>query len=161
VRKRKGGWLARALVLVAVGAGAGCAHLVVLHDPLTADEHNDLGVAYEASGHAELARSEYRKSVRLDPARCRAWVNLGNVDAAEGKWAAAEKSYRRALGADPADADAMNNLAVSLMKQGRNLDEARMLAERAVAAGGPRIEVYRSTVEELGRSSDNEPRQGW
>ena len=42
----------------------------------------------------------------------------------------------------------MNNLAVALIKRGRNRDEARALAERAVAAGGDRDSVYRATLAE-------------
>ena len=139
-----------AAMVTAIALG-GCAHLVMLRDPLTASEHNDLGVAYESSGQPGLAAAEYQKSLRLDPHQGRAWVNLGNVQGAEGRWRAAEKSYRRALRAAPADPDAMNNLAVALLRQGRNRDEARTLAERAVAGGGERDSVYRETRAEVDR----------
>ena len=43
------------LAVASAGLLAGCAHLVVLHDPLTASEHNDLGVVYESSGQHALA----------------------------------------------------------------------------------------------------------
>jgi hypothetical protein len=43
----------------------------------------------------------------------------------------------------------MNNLAVALLRQGRRLDEARVFAERAVAAGGGRDSVYRATLAEV------------
>jgi Flp pilus assembly protein TadD len=138
-----------ALTLAAVAALAGCAHLVVLHDPLTASEHNDLGVAYESSGQLDLAGKEYRKALKLDPRRARVRVNLGNVEAAAGRWGSAEKCYRRALRDSSTDYDAMNNLAVVLLRQGRRIDEARALAERAVAAGGERDSVYRTTLAEV------------
>lgn len=142
------------LVLFALGLWVaasitGCAHLVVLHDPLTAREHNDLGVAYESTGRLDLAGKEYRKALRLEPAYAQARVNLGNIEAASGRWGDAEKCYRRALKDSPEDYDAMNNLAVALLKQGRQLDEARSLAERAVAAGGARDSVYRATLAEV------------
>lgn len=144
--------LERAAVATAVVlALGGCAHLVVLRDPLTASEHNDLGVAYESSGQSGLAAKEYRKSLRLDSHQGRVWVNRGNVEAALGDWSAAEKSYRRALRESPADSDAMNNLAVALLKQGRNREEALGLAERAVAGGGERDSVYRATLAEVNR----------
>ena len=66
-----------------------CAHLVILHDPLSAAEHNDLGVAYESGGQARLAAHEYHRSLHLDPHQSRARVNLGNADAARGRWHAA------------------------------------------------------------------------
>ena len=138
-----------ALTLVVVTALAGCAHLVLLHDPLTASEHNDLGVAYESSGQLDLAAREYRKALRLDPHQARVRVNLGNIEAATGHWGSAEKCYRRALSDSSTDYDAMNNLAVALLRQGRGLDEARALAGRAVAAGGERDSVYRATLAEV------------
>lgn len=127
----------------------GCAHLVMLHDPLTASEHNDLGVSYEASGSRELAAKEYRKALSLEPHDARARVNLGNLAAAEGNWKVAEKSYRRALRESANDGDAINNLAVALLKQGRHLDEAAALARRAVSLGGDRDSVYRATLAEV------------
>lgn len=141
------------VALTATLALAGCAHLVLLHDPLSASERNDLGVAYEASGEHQLAAAEYRKSLRLDPRQSRTWVNLGNAQAAESQWRAAEKSYRRALEESATDTDAMNNLAMVLHHQGRRRDEARSWAERAVAAGGERDSVYRATLNELNRNA--------
>jgi Flp pilus assembly protein TadD len=137
------------LALAVVTAVTGCAHLVVLHDPLTANEHNDLGVAYESAGRLDLAKREYHKSLRLDPHQARARVNLGNIEAANGKWGDAERCYRRALRDSTTDYDAMNNLAIALLRQGRRPDEARALAERAVAAGGVRDSVYRATLAEV------------
>lgn len=134
---------------VAALALAGCSHLVVLHDPLTAGEHNNLGVVYEAQGQPELAAQEYRKALRLDPHQIRSRVNLGNLEAAGGRWRSAEKLYRRALADSANDYDAMNNLAVVLLRQGRKLDEARVLAERAVAGGGARDSIYRATLAEV------------
>lgn len=138
-----------ALALAAVTPLAGCAHLVVLHDPLTASEHNNLGVAYEMKGELDLAASEYRHALRLDPHRAEARVNLGNVEAARGRWRSAEQCYRRALADSSTDVDAMNNLAIALLRQDRRLDEARALAERAVATGSGRDSVYRATLAEV------------
>ena len=90
--------------------------------------------------------------LRLDSHQNRAWVNLGNVEAAEVRWRDAEKSYRRALRESPTDPDAMNNLAIALLRQGRNHDEARALAEFAVALGGERDSIYRTTLAEVSGS---------
>jgi Flp pilus assembly protein TadD len=147
----------RVLALAAAGATLGCSHFVVLHDALSASEHNDLGVAYESSGEPALAAGEYRKALRLEPRMTRARVNLGNIEAANGHWSVAERCYRRALGDAPADPDAMNNLAYALFRQGRRLDEARMLAERAVAAGGERDSVYRATLASIKQGSREAP----
>lgn len=141
--------VALALAALSLAAQAGCAHLVVLHDPLSASEHNDLGVVYESSGQLDLAAKEYRRALRLEPHQARARVNLGNIEAATGRWGRAERCYRRALRDSTTDYDAMNNLAIALLRQGRHLDEALALAERAVAAGGGRDSVYRATLAEV------------
>lgn len=145
-RRRAGAALT---ALAAFLALAGCGYVVVLHDPLTASEHNDLGVVYETHGQRELAAQEYRKALRLDSHFSRARVNLGNIEAANGRWPSAESCYRRALADSATDYDAMNNLAIALLRQGRKLDEARALAERAVAAGGARDSIYRATLAEV------------
>jgi Flp pilus assembly protein TadD len=137
------------LVLAVATLLTGCSHLVLLHDPLSANEHNDLGVAYERNGKPELAAKQYRKAIRLEPHGSRARVNLGNLEAANGRWSRAEHHYRRALRDSTTDLDAMNNLAVALLRQRRRLDEARLFAERAVAAGGERDSVYRATLDEV------------
>ena len=141
------------VALVTLPALASCAHLVILHDPLTAREHGDLGVAYESAAQLNLAAKEYRHSLRLDPHQSRTRVNLGNVQAAKGEWRSAETSYRRALCDSVTNTDAMNNLAVALLRQGRRRDEARALAERAVAMAGERGSIYRATLAEVNASA--------
>jgi len=136
-----------ALVLVAVVPG--CSRIVVLHDPLTAPEHNDLGVAYEAQGRLDLAAREYRRALRLDPRFGRARLNLGNVEAATGRWARAEREYRRALLDLPGDPDPPNNLAVALVRGGRDLGEAEAHALRAVTLAAGRDSLYRATLDEV------------
>ncbi len=128
-----------------------CSHFIVLRDALSASEHNDLGVVYEANGQMALAAAEYRKSLRLDPHQSAAWINRGNLEAAGAHWRAAERSFRRALQESPADPDATNNLAVALLRQGRVRD-ARACALRAVASGGERDSIYRDTLAEIERA---------
>jgi tetratricopeptide (TPR) repeat protein len=140
----------RGVVLLALGAScAGCSHIVVLHDPLSAPEHNDLGVAYQSEGKLGLAAREYRRALEIDPGFGRARLNLGNVEAALGRWSRAEREYRRALAGLPADPDAPNNLAVALLRRGRNLAEAESLAMRAVALAAGRDSLYRATLAEV------------
>jgi Flp pilus assembly protein TadD len=122
---------------------------VLLHDPLSAAEHNDLGVAYERSGDRRLAERQYRAALRKDHGLARARVNLGNLRASESRWAAAEREYRRALRLHPEDPDAMNNLAYALLRRGRTLGEAESLAAGAVRVSGARDSIYRATLEEI------------
>ncbi|HYM82315.1 MAG TPA: tetratricopeptide repeat protein [Candidatus Limnocylindria bacterium] len=126
----------------------GCARLVLLHDPLSAAEHNDLGVAYERAGKIALAEREYRKALRLESSFARARVNLGNLAAAAGRWPEAERHYRRALRDLPGDPDARNNLAVTLLRRGRAGEETEWLARSAVALV-PADSAYRRTLSEV------------
>ncbi|MEO7868635.1 MAG: tetratricopeptide repeat protein [Candidatus Eisenbacteria bacterium] len=137
------------LALISVAFLGGCAHLVVLHDALSPNEHNDLGVVYESRGELDLAAKEYRRALRLDSHNARARVNLGNIEAAGADWKSAEKHYRLALRDSSTSYDAMNNLAIALVRQHKRLDEALALAERASASGGQRDTVYRATLAEV------------
>lgn len=127
----------------------GCGHLVILHDPLGAPEHNDLGVAYERAGRSEAAAREYRRALRTDSRFARARVNLGNLAAGAGRLAEAERCYRRALADAPGDADARNNLAYVVARRGGDLDEAEWLARSAVALGAPDDTTYQATLREV------------
>jgi len=140
---------AAVVALAALAALGGCSRIVILNDALTAAEHNDLGVAYERQGKLQLAGREYRRALRRDSRYARARVNLGNLAAASGRWSEAERCYRRALGDAPVDADALNNLAVALLRQMRRLDEAEALALRAVEAAGAADSIPRATLSEV------------
>ena len=56
---------------------------------------------------------------------------------------------RRALSDSSTNYDAMNNLAVALLRQGRSLDEAVKWAESATAVRTGRDSVYRVTLSEV------------
>jgi len=131
-------------------AGAGCSHLVILHDPLSPAEHNDLGLVYESHGQLDLAGREYRRAARIDRHYATAWLNLGNLDAREDRWKRAARHYRRALRFASADPDVLNNLAVALTRtRPARRDEAERLARRAVAIGGARDSLYRATLDDV------------
>jgi tetratricopeptide (TPR) repeat protein len=140
-----------ALALVVLGI-AGCSRIVVLHDPLTAAEHNDLGVAYEKAGRLDLAAAEYRRALRRDPRLGRARLNLGNVEAAAGRWGAAARCFERAMRDLPGDPDPPNNLAIAWLRLGRDPARAESLAVRAVAWSGGRDSLYRATLDEVRRA---------
>lgn len=94
-------------------------------------------VALEEAGRLEEAEAIYRQRLTARPDSALIWVNLGNVQMARGFEQEAEEAYRTALDLDSDHRDALNNLAWLLLESGRDLTEARELAERAASRDGP------------------------
>ncbi len=140
-------------------AGCSLPRVIVLNDPLDAREHNDLGVAYEASGETDLALREYRKAAELDKQWDRPLLNQGNVLAGQQAWVEAAASYRAALDRNPLNGEAMNNLAWVLLQQGDS-EEARLWAAKAVEAepDNPAFRDTQTKIEET-RKECQEPFQ--
>lgn len=103
-----------------------------MEDPLTAAEHNDLGVAYLQKGFFDLAEKEFLRAVELDESWDVPYFNLGNLYYRNGDYTKAEQSYREALARDEGYADTLNNLAWVLSEGGR-CGEAKALIEKALA----------------------------
>jgi tetratricopeptide (TPR) repeat protein len=119
--------------------------IVVLSDPLTPEEHLNLGVIYERKGETALAVEEFRKASEKLPL---AYVYLGNVSFQTGDFNEAERYYRHAIGEDPALGDAHNNLAWLYYTRREHLEEARALAEKAVSLD-PSQPQYRDTLDKI------------
>ncbi len=134
-------------LLILFLAGCSLPRVIVLHDPLDARQHNDLGVSYEAENNYELALRAYEKAAEKDKNWARPLLNGGNVLAAQGQWAQAAGMYKAALKRQPEETEAMNNLAWVLLQQDQ-LDQARHWAQRAVRAK-PQNAAYRHTLEEI------------
>ena len=105
---------------------AGCASLqasLFMKDPLTAEEHNNLGVIYEREGKDDLAIREYESAVSIDNTLVTPLVNLGNVYFKQGEFTKAEKSYKKALELDESNLEAANNLASLYIEIGEQYDQ--------------------------------------
>lgn len=139
-------WLLASFLALFV-SGCSLPRVIVLNDPLDARKHNDLGVAYEASGEADLALREYRKAAELDKQWDRPLLNRGNVLAGQQSWEEAAESYRAALDRNPLNGEAMNNLAWVLLQQG-DPAQARLWAGKAVEAE-PDNPAFRDTLVEI------------
>jgi Tfp pilus assembly protein PilF len=112
---------------------AGCATASPPGDPLTADEHNDLGVAYFERGETRRATSEFERAVELRPDWARALVNLGDARLALGDVDGAIAVYRRAVRLAPDDTAAANNLAWALLQDPARWPEAEPIIDGALA----------------------------
>ncbi len=107
--------------------------IIVLEDPLTAEEHIELGVAYERSGEYDLAVREYERALRKDGESFQARVNLGNVRLAKKEYGKAAEEYREALGIRPGDPEATNNLAWVAIRSGEDREEAAAAMEAVLS----------------------------
>jgi tetratricopeptide (TPR) repeat protein len=119
---------------------------MILKDPLTPEEHINLGVAYEKQGDFENAAKEYKAASRNLP---RAYYYLGNAYFQKMDWGKAEKSYRESIRKDPQNADAYNNLAWLYYTRKENLNRAEELARRAIELNPANDKVYRDTLEKI------------
>jgi tetratricopeptide (TPR) repeat protein len=122
------------IVLLLAGGCSRIPKIIVLEDPLTAQEHVDLGVAYERKGELDLALREYEKALRKDGKFYRARVNLGNVFLAKKEYGKAREEYLQALELRPGDAEATNNLSWAAIYSGEGIEEALTRMESVVSA---------------------------
>ncbi|NOZ24512.1 MAG: tetratricopeptide repeat protein [Nitrospirae bacterium] len=141
------------VLLVSVLALSSCSlpRIVVLDDPLTPEEHVNLGVVYEREGRYDDAVREYGKASDRLPV---AILYMGNAYFLKGDLGKAEECYREAMRRDPDNADAMNNLAWLYYRLGRNLDEAEALVIRAMETRPDKADAYRDTLIKIQRARE-------
>jgi Tfp pilus assembly protein PilF len=133
-------------LLVLLFSGCSLPKIIVLHDPLSADEHVRLGGIYDAQGKVELARDQYRAAVRQDKKHLQAWILLGDSAYLLKGYEEAEKAYREALDLDPKSGDLHNNLAWVYVQQGRKLTKAQDLVMAAIALTPDHRPYYLDTL---------------
>lgn len=134
-----------ALCLLMSG-GCSLPHIIVLDDPLSPEEHLNLGVAYEKDGEWDGAVKEYEAASKRLPV---AYTYLGNVYFQKGDWDKAEKNYMEAISKDPESADAYNNLAWLYYTKKEKLDEAEELAVKAIDIDPSKKDIYQDTLDKV------------
>ena len=126
----------------------GCSfpRVIVLKDPLTPEEHLNLGVTYEQQGDFDNAIKQYKLAAKNLP---RANLYLGNAHFQKKEWKEAEGFYREAIELEPDNADAHNNLAWLYYTRKENLDQAERLAQKALELNPAKGDIYRDTLEKI------------
>lgn len=118
---------------------------IILDDPLSPEEHINLGVAYEKKGEFEAAIKEYEAAAKKNPL---AYLYLGNVYFEMKDYERAEERYKKAIEEDPKNADAYNNLAWLYYTTGKNLEEAERLVLKAIELN-PSKSIYEDTLQRI------------
>lgn len=132
--------------LLLFSSGCVLPKIIVFEDPLTSEEHLELGVAYEKKGEFDGAIKQYRLAAKKLPV---AYLYLGNAHFQKNELHEAEESYKEAIKRDAHNADAYNNLAWLYYVKGNNLDEAEKLAKKALELNPSKKNIYGDTLEKI------------
>jgi len=138
--------LIAALFLFGVTSCANLPRLIILHDPLSAEEHLQLGGIYESQGEWDSAISEYRAALKKEARLQGGAFRLGNAYYQNKNYAAAEKAYHSALRIEVENAALLNNLANLYLVQKKKLHEAEALVQKAIKLDPPHAAAYLDTL---------------
>lgn len=103
--------------------------ITVLKDPLTPEEHINLGLSYEKRGEYGPAMEQYETAARKMPL---AYRYIGNLFFQQEEYDRAEAAYRNAIKKTD-DAESYNNLAWLYYTTDSDLERAEELARKAVS----------------------------
>jgi tetratricopeptide (TPR) repeat protein len=126
----------------------GCAfpRIIVLDDPLSPEEHINLGVTYEKKGELDNALKEYQVASKKLPV---AYLYIGNIYFQKNEYEEAERYYKKAIKKEPENADAYNNLAWLYFIERKNLDEAERLVLKAIELNPAKKNIYQDTLDKI------------
>ena len=133
-----------ALLLILTLSSCTLPRIAVLHDPLTPEEHINLGVSYEKTGELDAALTQYEAASRKMPV---AYLYMGNIYFRKNDPGNAERAYKRAI-EKAGDARAYNNLAWLYYTRDEHLEEAERLARKAVEMS-PESTDFKDTLEKI------------
>ena len=111
---------------------------------LLSRSHGDLAPVHSALGDALRSEEDYlgaiaaydralERTAESNPARWVLYYSRGISEERSGDMESAERDFRAALEINPDQPQVLNYLGYSLVEEGRNLDEALEMIERAVA----------------------------
>jgi tetratricopeptide (TPR) repeat protein len=148
-QKSHGIYVLFVILLLLVFSGCSVPKIVILDDPLTPEEHINLGVAYEKQNNFDAAIKEYKIASGKLPI---GYLYLGNAYFNKGDEEKAEFYYRKMIDKVPGNSDAYNNLAWLHYTRGKNLEEAEVLVLKAIELNPAQEDLYKDTLEKIRQS---------
>lgn len=127
-------------------SGCSLPRIIVIEDPLSPEEHLNLGVAYEKKGELDNALNEYRQASRKLPL---AYLYIGNVYFQKNELDEAESNYKKSIKNNQGNADAYNNLAWLYYTRKQNLDLAESYAIKALELNPSKGDIYKDTLDKV------------
>ncbi len=123
-----------AAIFVAALFFSGCSlpKIIILHDPLTAQEHNNLGKIYESQEKPDLAAQQYREAIAKDDKYVPSLLLLGDLSYRTKNYSEAESLYKKAIRLQPENGDIYNNLCWVYLDQHVGIDKAEDLIKTAI-----------------------------
>jgi tetratricopeptide (TPR) repeat protein len=131
-------------ILVVFCSSCSLPRIMILRDPLTPEEHINLGVSYEKNNELDAALKEYEAASKGMPI---AYLYAGNIYFQKKIYEEAESNYRIAI-SKTKDPRAYNNLAWLYYVQGTNLEDAEGLALKAIELS-PDSQEFKDTLEKI------------
>ncbi|MDD2899133.1 MAG: PA2778 family cysteine peptidase [Desulfuromonadaceae bacterium] len=102
----------------------------------------------ETAGRWQAAAAGYSAALKRWPGSFAAWMGLGNSRYSLHDLTGSAESFHQATLLQPDNGMSFNNLAHVLNEQGKQ-KEAEIAAQRAVDLGGPLLDSFRRTLEEI------------
>ena len=127
-------------------SGCSLPRIIVLHDPLSAGEHDNLGRIYESQGKYDLALEQYREALKQDKKHVPSLLLLGDLSYRTKDYASAESAFTQVSRLDPKNGDACINLAWVYIQMGSKLEKARELINHALIVTPDHRPYYLDTL---------------
>lgn len=134
------------LIIFWISFSCSLPRIIIVKDPLTPEEHINLGVTYEKKGEFDAALHEYKKAAKKLPI---AYFYMGNIYFRKKDLDKAERSYKKSIKKNPKHAESYNNLAWLYYSSQINLEEAEELANKARILDPSKSHLYDDTLRKI------------
>jgi len=127
-------------------AGCSLPKIIILHDPLSPEEHNNLGRIYESQKKFDQAMQQYDAALKKKPDFVPTLLLVGDLSYRLKKYSEAEAAYKKAIKLQPENGDIYNNLCWVYIDQTVNLDTAAELIQKALSLTPEHRPYYLDTL---------------